>query len=69
MTASLGASVLVILTFFTTLGVMLTLAVHMESTLEHPRRPRHRHARVPVRHHEARANVPAPGAGRSHPHL
>ena len=44
MTASLGASVLVILTFFAGLGVMLTLAVHMESTLQ---RPRPRHLRVP----------------------
>ncbi len=44
MTASLGASVLVILTFFAALGVMLSLAVHMESTLQ---RPRPRHVRVP----------------------
>ena len=47
MTASLGASVMVILMFFAGLAVMLTLAVHMESTLEHPR-GRHR-VRVPVR--------------------
>ncbi len=44
MTASLGASVLVILTFFTALGTMLSLAVHMESTLQ---RPQPRHVRVP----------------------
>ncbi|WP_157439329.1 hypothetical protein [Aeromicrobium sp. Root344] len=47
MTASLGASVLVILLFFAGLATMLTLAVHMESTLEHPR-GRHR-VRVAVR--------------------
>ncbi|MDX6233810.1 MAG: hypothetical protein QOH68_2882 [Nocardioidaceae bacterium] len=44
MTASLGASVLVILMFFAGLGTMLSLAVHMESTLE---RPEPRHARLP----------------------
>lgn len=44
MTASLGASVLVILTFFAALGTMLSLAVHMEATLQ---RPRPRHMRVP----------------------
>jgi hypothetical protein len=44
MTASLGASVLVIVMFFAGLGTMLSLVVHMESTLE---RPEPRHARLP----------------------
>ena len=44
MTASLGASVLVILMFFVGLGVMLSLVVHMESTLQ---RPQPRHVRMP----------------------
>ncbi|MEV7396977.1 hypothetical protein [Aeromicrobium sp. NPDC092404] len=46
MTASLGASLLVILTFFIALSTLLLLAVHMESTLT---RPRPRRVRVAVR--------------------
>ncbi|VXB21569.1 hypothetical protein [Aeromicrobium sp. 9AM] len=46
MTASLGAALVLIMLFFVGLGALLTLAVHMESTLEHPR-GRHR-VRVPV---------------------
>jgi len=52
MTASLGASLLVILMFFAGLAVMLTLAVHMESTLERPR-GRHR-VRVPAHDQDRR---------------
>ena len=51
MTASLGASVLVILLFFAGLAALLAIAVHMESTLEHPRRHR---VRVPVHDHDRR---------------
>jgi hypothetical protein len=41
MTASLGASLLVILLFFASLSTLLVVAVHIESTLQRPR-GRHR---------------------------
>lgn len=59
MTASLGASVLVIVAFFAVLCMMLALAVHIESTLQPPR-PHRRRIRVPVRAHAARADATAP---------
>jgi hypothetical protein len=65
MTASLGASVLVILTFFTALCAMLTLAVHMESTLQRPHRP-HRRSSAPAPRHARRVNAPAPGSSSAH---
>jgi hypothetical protein len=57
MTASLGASLLVILMFFTGLGVMLTLAVHMESTLQRPQ-SRHRRPGVPAMSPIRRTDAP-----------
>lgn len=64
MTATFGASVLVILAFFTWLCTMLFLAVHMESTLQHPR-PQRRRVRVPARPHAARTDTAAPPGSRS----
>lgn len=67
MTASLGASVLVILTFFAALCIMLMLAVHIESTLQ---TPRHRRLHVPVRNPKARAGASAPpGTRRPRPRM
>jgi len=61
MTASLGASVLVILMFFAGLAVMLSLAVHMEATLQ---RPRPRHVRVALRE-QGHSNAEPPQATRA----
>jgi hypothetical protein len=66
MTASLGASVLVILMFFAGLGVMLSLAVHMESTLERPE-PRRARVRVAVQE-PGHSNAVSPDPTRAHPH-
>ena len=51
MTASLGASLLVILAFFASLSMLLLVAVHIESTL-HPSRPQKAH--VPKDHSSTR---------------
>jgi len=65
MTATLGASLLVIITFFGALCAMLSLAVHMESTLQNPR-PRRQHVRVGVRQ-ESRDPASHPSHRASHP--
>ena len=66
MTASLGASVLVILTFFASLCMMLILAVHMESTLQRPQ-SRHRRPGVPALSRARRTSASPPsGSGRGH---
>lgn len=64
MTASLGASVLVILTFFAALSMMLMLAVHIESTLQ-PQRHRHRgRPGARVASHAHRVDTSAPSGSR-----
>ena len=57
MTASLGASVLVILMFFAALSMMLVVAVHIESTLQRPHRP-HRRAGPQAPRHSRRIEAP-----------
>jgi len=68
MTASLGASVLVILTFFASLCMMLMMAVHMESTLQRPQ-SRHRRQGAPALNRVRRAHSSEPGSPRSRAHL
>lgn len=66
MTASLGASLLVILTFFASLCMMLVMAVHMESTLQRPQ-SRHRRQGAPALSRVRRTHA-APGSPRSRTH-
>lgn len=68
MTESLGASVLVILTFFAALSMMLFLAVHIESTLQPHRHRRHAGARVASHAHRVDASAP-PGSRRARPRM
>ena len=68
MTASLGASVLVILMFFAALSMMLVVAVHIESTLQRPQ-SRHRRQGAPALNRVRRAHSSEPGSPRSRAHL
>ena len=68
MTASLGASVLVILTFFAALSMMLMLAVHIESTLQPHRHRRRPGARVASHAHRVDTSAPS-GSRRARSHM